>query len=688
MSATLPVGYAESVYAGWLGKCIGVRLGAPVESWTYVEIRDTLGEVTGFLPLPPGTLFKPDDDTAVPLILLRALEDYGPEPTAAQFGETMLNYLGDQRGTLWWGGYGVSTEHTAYANLAAGIPAPRSGSAALNGRTVAEQIGGQIFSDIWGLIAPNAPEVAAAAAARAASVTHDGEALLGARFIAGAVSLAFGERDPRRLVEGALALIDAGSEYARVVRAVRDFHANQPEDWRACMGFLQAEFGYDRYPGVVHIIPNAGVVVMALLYSGGDFERGVCIATMAGWDTDCNAGNVGAILGVAVGLQGIGEQWRAPMNDILIAASLTGARNLTDIATVARRIADFGLHRAGMLRDDERVRLHFDLPGSTHGAEASAQLAEVAALRQEEGRLAVSVRGLKKKGELSVWFRTYCRPRELSANYYGASFSPTIWPGQRVHARVGVPAGAIDLFAALFVWDANHDQRHQAPAVRLEPGRWNFLEFTIPPLENALLARVGLTLRTIGEAWSGKLLLDDLDWEGAPTFSTTFALERPEYGAISQWTFLRGFWRKEQDGYHGSSAAVGESYTGDPAWRDLSLSVTLMPLAGEHHHVLLRVRGARRSYVVGLAPDRRLVLYKNSGGYSEVAAAPLAWSLGTPVTLQVTVVGDRIDVAADGAPLIHWRDENKPYLSGQIGLGTAHGSHTLFSSLSVEGAAA
>ena len=61
---------------------------------------------------------------------MRALEDFGPNAGAQEMGETLLNYLGDQRGTFWWGGYGVSTEHTAYINLANGIPAPHSGSAA------------------------------------------------------------------------------------------------------------------------------------------------------------------------------------------------------------------------------------------------------------------------------------------------------------------------------------------------------------------------------------------------------------------------------------------------------------------------------------------------------------------------------------------------------------------------------
>ena len=60
-----------------------------------------------------------------------------------------------------------------------------------------------------------------------------------------------------------------------------------------------------KYPGVCHIIPNAGVCALALYYGRGDFARTIELASMCGWDTDCNAGNVGTILGVAVGPQGI-----------------------------------------------------------------------------------------------------------------------------------------------------------------------------------------------------------------------------------------------------------------------------------------------------------------------------------------------------------------------------------------------
>jgi hypothetical protein len=134
------------------------------------------------LPLKNNTLVVTDDDISGTFTFLRALPDYGNclKLTPAQIGQTWLNYIIEQRTILWWGGLGNSTEHTAYLRLKSGVAAPESGSIALNSRTVAEQIGAQIFIDGWAMVAPGDPELAADLARRAASVSHDGEAVHGA----------------------------------------------------------------------------------------------------------------------------------------------------------------------------------------------------------------------------------------------------------------------------------------------------------------------------------------------------------------------------------------------------------------------------------------------------------------------------------------------------------------------------
>ena len=59
----IPAGYEDRVYAGWLGKCIGVRFGAPLENWTEAQIRSHIGELEFYLSEDDGRFFKPDAHT-------------------------------------------------------------------------------------------------------------------------------------------------------------------------------------------------------------------------------------------------------------------------------------------------------------------------------------------------------------------------------------------------------------------------------------------------------------------------------------------------------------------------------------------------------------------------------------------------------------------------------------------------
>ena len=217
----MPRDYIERCYAGWLGKLIGVRYGAPIEGWTYEQIRQVYGELDGYVV--DYRMFAADDDTNGPMLFIRALNDatYTRDLTPNQIAQAWLNYAPYEHGFYWWGGYGRSTEHTAYLNLRAGIPAPRSGSVAQNGATIAEQIGGQIFIDTWGLVLPGRPELAAEYAAKAASVSHGGNGIYGGQFVAAAISAAFTAKSVGEILDTALSCIPADCEYARMTRDVR-----------------------------------------------------------------------------------------------------------------------------------------------------------------------------------------------------------------------------------------------------------------------------------------------------------------------------------------------------------------------------------------------------------------------------------------------------------------------------------
>ena len=97
--------YKEKIYAGVLGKIIGVYLGIPVEGWEYEKIRETYGEIWNYVQAQTGkTLVVADDDTSGTFGFFKTIEDnqYDFSITAKDIGDTWLNYIFENRTVLWW----------------------------------------------------------------------------------------------------------------------------------------------------------------------------------------------------------------------------------------------------------------------------------------------------------------------------------------------------------------------------------------------------------------------------------------------------------------------------------------------------------------------------------------------------------------------------------------------------------
>src|SRR4051812_20702171 len=345
-------GYAERVYAGLVGKIIGVYLGRPFEGWTHERIQAELGDIDYYVHDKLGVpLLVTDDDIAGTATFIRAAQDSGRgyDTSADDVADCWLNYLIQNRSVLWWGGMGNSTEHTAYLRLKDGYRPPYSGSIELNSKTVAEQIGSQIFIDGWAMIAPGAPALAAELARRASSVSHDGEAIYGAQMLAAMESAAFRTSDVDELLDTGLALIPADSIIARMIGDIREWHRSEP-DWRAAREKLQEHYGYEIYGGNCHMVPNHGLIVLALLYGAGDFDRSMLIVNTAGWDTDCNSGNLACLLGLMHGLAGIdsGADWRGPVADRMYVPTADAGSGITDVVTESLRITNIARSAVGL----------------------------------------------------------------------------------------------------------------------------------------------------------------------------------------------------------------------------------------------------------------------------------------------------------------------------------------------------
>ena len=112
--------YEEQVYAGVLGKVIGVYMGRPFEGWPKQSLEEKWGFVDRYVHEDQNVpLIVPDDDITGTFTFIRALEDSGlyEKTPDAFFGDTWLNYLIEPKTVLWWGGMGHSTEHTAFIRL-------------------------------------------------------------------------------------------------------------------------------------------------------------------------------------------------------------------------------------------------------------------------------------------------------------------------------------------------------------------------------------------------------------------------------------------------------------------------------------------------------------------------------------------------------------------------------------------
>ena len=80
------------------------------------------------------------------------------------------------------------------------------------------------------------------------------------------------------------------------------------------------------------MVPNHALIHLALLYGDDDFQKALMIVNTCGWDTDCNSGNVGCLMGIKNGLAGIeaGPDWRGPVADRLYLPTADGGRAITD----------------------------------------------------------------------------------------------------------------------------------------------------------------------------------------------------------------------------------------------------------------------------------------------------------------------------------------------------------------------
>lgn len=316
----------DRLHGAWLGRVAGCMLGKPVEGWSaeairsYLEGADAYPLQDYFPPLSrhaPESLPQPytwctkgnfqagevDDDTNYTILGLHLFEQFGPDFTTAQVGQTWLRLLPYHQV--------CTAERAAYRNLVNELPIEQ---VPLYLNPYREWIGARIRADFWGYCSPGQPERAAQFAFRDAALSHVKNGIYGEMMAAAMIATALVSHDIEGVIRTGAAQIPARSRLAEVVRDVLAWK-RQGLTWQAAYEAVRTRY-YWHYHWV-HTNNNDAIVLIALLWGYPDFEQVITTAVMMGLDTDCNGATAGSICGAMLGARHLPEKWIAPLNDTL-----------------------------------------------------------------------------------------------------------------------------------------------------------------------------------------------------------------------------------------------------------------------------------------------------------------------------------------------------------------------------------
>jgi ADP-ribosylglycohydrolase len=671
--------YQEKIYAGIVGKLIGVYLGRAVEGWSYDAIRQTFGEIDYYVNDKVNwPLIVPDDDISGTFLFYRALEDNGcpPDIKASAIGDTWLNYIVEDKTVLWWGGLGRSTEHTAYLRLKNGIKAPDSGSTRLNSAAMSEAIGSEIFIDTWALVNPANPERAAYMARQASLVSHDGVAVEAAVLLAAMEAQAFVEKDIDKLLDLGLSMVDSPM-LARAIGDLRERCA-KANHWRDVRDWLEANHSYGHYAGPCPMMPNHLLLLASFIMGGDNVQEGLKIAVSSGWDTDCNAGNLACLNGIRLGLDAfdIGPDFRGPVADRMYVVSSDGGECLSDAVLETRRVLRAATALNNETYAEPKARFAFEYSGSVQGFETcplhigTQTVTRLDNLNTSSGEngLAIEFTALAKGVTGSVSVPTFIdpKPRGVSeTSYFEVLASPSIYGTQTLRAKFKTFGEAIPnvRFYVIYYNGEGKLAHSVGDVMRLKPGI-NALEWLVPDVGGLPIHRVGIEL-TSDRRISGTLGLLEMDWKGAPkafVMGSAYDLspritpfDTSSYWVKSFVSSARNFAPDVGSTFSLSHpASNGIATTGSRDWADYAVSSRLTLDLHKTAGMVARANGHRRYYAGVVGDGMARIIKRRDDSVEVLAEMPIAYGEhdtlefdlrvdGSALTLRV---GDRATVTA------------------------------------------
>ncbi|MBD3197767.1 MAG: hypothetical protein GF317_22135 [Candidatus Lokiarchaeota archaeon] len=344
--------YYNKVLGSWVGRIAGDHVGYPLEFRPYSYIKLKYGDLDYF-PRKVNTDYV-NDDEMYEICALIALEKNGINLTSEDIAKEWVRLLYKQYFTA---------EKVALKNLKMGIKPPESGKV---NNVYQDAIGAQMRADIWGQITPGCPELAKDYAMMDGCISHSGIGIEGEIFIASMISLSFFNDNIKNIIDKSLKLIPSKDEslYTLFVEKAITIYNNYPRDYRKARKAL-IDFWHEirwsrlipqesllskrnllylnRITSGVHVLPNIGIIILSLLYgvrAADQLGESICIAARMGLDTDCNCGNIGAIIGTILGLDNIPKKWKLPLRNKF--STYVKGYEQWKITELAKRISSIG----------------------------------------------------------------------------------------------------------------------------------------------------------------------------------------------------------------------------------------------------------------------------------------------------------------------------------------------------------
>ncbi|QLE02199.1 ADP-ribosylglycohydrolase family protein [Galbibacter sp. BG1] len=284
--------YKNKVLGGWVGKCAGGILGAPIEgfkNFNKIPFTDDLF-ATNFA----------NDDLDLQVLWLDMILKKGADVREQDFNEHWQNHV-----EFPWCEYGI-----AMRNIRLGLDNPSTGKH--NNWYWDTGMGSPIRSEIWGMVTPGHPKLAAFYAGIDSRLDHAGFSVTAEQYLSACASIAFFETDIKEVLVKGLAYIPADSDVAQLVNQV--FEWDRDYDFKIVAAKIKSVYGDADFTSAPM---NIGFTILSLLHTEHSFDF-LIDALHLGHDSDCVVATAGALLGIVLGYDGIPQLWKDRVGDELL----------------------------------------------------------------------------------------------------------------------------------------------------------------------------------------------------------------------------------------------------------------------------------------------------------------------------------------------------------------------------------